>query len=80
MKKLIKGQFWVLLVGTVFAWANFVYELVLWIGGKMNPIACNPLVKSGTPNPFLTPCFYGALMFLAAFVLSWLIKKRSDKV
>lgn len=78
MQKLITVQFWVLLIGTIFAWANFIYEFVVWLGGKTSPIACNPLVgeAEGVVNPFLTPCFYGAIMFLVAFILVVIIKKK----
>ncbi len=67
MKKIINAQFWVLLAGTLFAWGNFTVELVAWMGKVSNPIGCT--AGSGV-NPFLTPCFYGAVFFTVAFVLS----------
>ena len=72
MKKLIKTQFWLLLLGTLFAWGNFSYEMIGWLRGMECTTGC-----ASAPNPFLTPCFYGALFFLAAFVLNVMILKKS---
>lgn len=72
MQKIIKIQFWVLLVGTVFAWVNFMVELMDWI----NKRECSTGCAVGLVNPFLTPCFYGAIFFLAAFLLSALLIKK----
>jgi hypothetical protein len=76
MKKIITIQFYVLLLGTLFAWANFAYELKNWLNNQANPLGCVP----GITNPFLTPCFYGALFFTLAFVLSVILLKKSKKV
>lgn len=69
MKSLIIAQFVVLLCGVLFAWGNFGYELYNWLHNK----ACATGCSVGLVNPFLTPCFYGALFFTIAFVLSCLI-------
>lgn len=66
MKKIIKIQFGVLCLGTVFAWTNFIIELVDWLNKK----ACTTGCTVGLVNPFKTPCFFGALFFLLAFSLS----------
>lgn len=67
MKKVILSQFFVLLVGTVFAWTNFIAELFSWLNDK----ACTTGCAAGKiANPFLTPCFYGAIFFTLAFLLS----------
>lgn len=71
-KKLVRAQFYVLLLGTLFAWTNFVIELVNWLNKKACTLGC----AAGLVNPFLTPCFYGALFFLLAFLLSVAIMKR----
>lgn len=68
-EKLIKAQFGVLLLGTVFAWGNFGNELVKWLSHDSNNFACT----AGVTNPFMTPCFYGALFFTLAFALSALL-------
>lgn len=72
MQKIIKIQFWVLLLGTIFAWGNFGVELVDWINNR----ECSTGCAVGLVNPFLTPCFYGAIFFLIAFVLSLMILKK----
>jgi hypothetical protein len=75
MKKIINELFIILLIGTIFAWANFIYEFVVWIGGKANVFSCLP----NSVNPFLTPCFYGALMFSIAFILTIILKRKYKK-
>ena len=65
-------QFWLLLLGTVFAWGNFIVELIDWINGR----ACTTGCATGLVNPFLTPCFYGAAFFLIAFVLNIMMVKK----
>ena len=72
MKKLIKTQFYVLLLGTLFAWGNFGWELKIWLADKTSELGCTP----GINNPFLTPCFFGALFFTIAFLLSCKIVKK----
>jgi hypothetical protein len=56
----------VLLLGTLFAWGNFILELNAWIKNTSCPTGC----VVGVVNPFYTPCFYGAIFFTIAFVLS----------
>lgn len=73
VKKIIIGQFWILLLGTLFAWGNFVYELVNWLQGKACITGCVP-----EANPFLTPCFYGAIFFTIAFILSVILFRSKD--
>jgi hypothetical protein len=75
MKKLVVSQFILLLGGLIFAWTNFTIELVDWLNKK----ACTTGCSVGLKNPFLTPCFYGALGFLAAFILSVLILRKLHK-
>jgi hypothetical protein len=73
MKKIILIQFIVLLIGTLFAWFNFVQELINWLQKR----ACTTGCAIGLSNPFLTPCFYGAIFFTIAFVLSVILLKKS---
>lgn len=77
MKKIVVSQFVVLLLGTLFAWANFSYELYNFLNNKPCDIGC--LASPEVVNPFLTPCFYGALFFLIAFVHSVLLLKKVKK-
>lgn len=78
MKKIIMAQFVVLLLGTIFAWGNFILELVAWLNQKPCLTGCS--VGEGLVNPFLTPCFYGALFFLVAFILSSVILKKVNNL
>lgn len=68
MKKIIYAQFIVLLVGTVFAWTNFTNELFAWLNDKPCETGCS--ATNAVINPFLTPCFYGAVFFAIALLLS----------
>lgn len=75
--KLFWIQFGVLLAGTLFAWGNFTIELIDWV----NKRSCSTGCAIGVVNPFLTPCFYGACVFLLAFVLHvFLIVSNTRKV
>lgn len=78
MKKVIISQFIILLVGTVFAWGNFFYELYLFWQKRACTTGCyaaaGPLV-----NPFFTPCFYGAIFFAVAFILSIVLLRSQLK-
>lgn len=73
MKKIILSQFIVLLAGTLFAWFNFATELMDW----MEKRACSTGCAAGLVNPFTAPCFYGAIFFTIAFVLSAMILNKS---
>lgn len=72
MQKLLKTQFFILLAGTLFAWTNFGIELNKWLQDRSSTVGCTP----GITNPFLTPCFYGAVIFLTAFIVSIFILKK----
>jgi hypothetical protein len=75
MKKVIKAQFIVLLIGTIFAWGNFAWELINWLNSRNCATGC----AAPSTNPFLTPCFYGALFFTAAFILSVVLFRGTKK-
>jgi hypothetical protein len=76
MKKLIWIQFFVLLAGTLFAWTNFTIEMIDFL----NKRACSTGCVVGVVNPLLTPCFYGAIVFTIAFVLSAMILKKMKNI
>lgn len=75
MKKIILAQFIILLAGTIFAWINFTIEMIDWLNKRTCTLGCAP----GVTNPFLTPCFYGAIFFLIAFILSSMMLKNIHK-
>ncbi|HRY63601.1 MAG TPA: hypothetical protein P5267_03315 [Patescibacteria group bacterium] len=76
MKKFLTAQFVVLLCGTVFAWFNFGRELYAWVDNRTCTLGC----PGNATNPFLTPCFGGAIFFTIAFVLSIIILKKAKAV
>jgi hypothetical protein len=75
VKKLVIVEFFILLIGTLFAWSNFGYELYSWLNNQECTLGC----AQGLVNPFLTPCFYGACFFTLAFVLSAVMLKKVGK-
>ena len=75
MKNVLVSQFIILLAGTLFAWGNFGYELYNWLNtGKQ--IGC----AVGATNPFFTPCFFGAIFFTLAFILSIVSLKKFNRL
>jgi len=75
MKKIIWWQFVVLLIGTLFAWGNFGYELYSWLETG----SCQTGCSANVTNPFFTPCFFGALFFTLALILSIISLKKINK-
>ncbi len=75
MDKLYKFQPLVLLSGTIFAWATVYTDFARFYKfyGTITRIQ-NCVI----PNPVTTPCFYGAIAFLIAFVWSLFILKRTE--
>jgi hypothetical protein len=71
MDTLLLVQLIVLAAGTIFAWGNFIREFVAWRRKTTCADGCAPGV-----NPFLTPCFYGAIFFTIALVLHYFIMRR----
>ncbi len=83
MKKVIYAQFFVLFIGVVFSWTNFINELFSWLNNQPCETGCS--ASGALVNPFLTPCFYGAIFFTLAFLLSLVMlflgrDKKSDDV
>lgn len=75
MRKLLLAEFVVLLGGTIFAWYNFALEFVNWTNGKVCTTGCSVDLT----NPFLSKCFFGAVFFTIALILSMImLKKKTD--
>lgn len=68
---------WLLFAGTIFAWSNFGYEMYKFYQPHTEPL----LSCSGTlaKHPIYTPCFTGAIIYLAAFIISLIIIKALKK-
>ena len=63
-----RGLVWLLAAGTVFAWGNFAYEVIRYLSAQKAASAFSCPPGEAGANPLLAPCFYGALVFLAALV------------
>jgi len=81
MNKIIWTQFWILLLGALFAWGNFILEVIDWqsqqvcypcTGAQCPEVSCPVLL-----NLFVTPCFWGAVFFTLAFILSVILVKNN---
>ncbi|MDD4289920.1 MAG: hypothetical protein PHH83_01430 [Patescibacteria group bacterium] len=87
MRKLIVIEFIILLCGTIFAWGNFIFELISYINNKPCKTGCSAnfnqffeVEQTQTlTNPFLTSCFYGAIFFTIALFIIILILKKYKK-
>jgi len=75
MTKIALAQIIILLAGNLFAWFNFFRELNNWLQGR----ACTTGCAAGLVNPFLTPCFYGAMVFAIALVVSIIMLRKVNK-
>lgn len=68
-----RGLNWLLSAGTVFAWGNFAYEVYRFSQPQASASAFSCPKEAVVVHPLMTPCFYGALIYLAAFVVSMFI-------
>jgi hypothetical protein len=63
--------------GTAFAWSNFgilMYRFYTALPGQ--GVGCSGVPAS---SPFLTPCFYGSMLFLVALIISIIIRTKERK-
>jgi hypothetical protein len=75
-----RGLHWLLVAGTVFAWSNFAYEVYRFSqpGAAVSAYSCPK--DEAVVHPLLTPCFYGALIYLAAFTVSlFILRARASR-
>lgn len=68
-----RGLNWLLAAGTVFAWSNLAYEVFLYSQQRPASAFSCPPPGEAVVHPLMTPCFYGALIFLTALAISLLI-------
>ncbi|MFA4937165.1 MAG: hypothetical protein WC575_02675 [Patescibacteria group bacterium] len=72
-----KRLVWLLIASTLFAWGNFSYTLYkFWLSHGEPTIGCSGQLVT---NPFITPCFIGAAIFLVALIVGWWIKRILGK-
>ena len=70
-----RGLQLLLAAGTVFAWGNFTYEVYRVMQSQPAASAFSCPAGEIAVNPLMTPCFYGALIFLTTLVVSILITR-----
>lgn len=68
-----RGLRWLLTAATVFAWGNFAYEVYRFSQPQpaASAFSCPP--GEALVHPLMTPCFYGALIYLSALVVAMLV-------
>lgn len=72
-----KYLFWFLIAGTIFAWYNVTKLLITFYSTAPGPkIGCS---GQALVNPYTTPCFIGASIFLLALIVSGVILYRLRK-
>ena len=72
-----KYLFWFMIGGTIFAWGNFIPQLIEFVRADMQPIlGCSGQV---TTNPFTTACFIGSAIFLLALIISFIVYRLGKK-
>lgn len=78
LKRKMTELFYLLIAGTIFAWGNFLWEVYKFYCIP-NPvkISCSGL---STESVFNTPCFYGALIYLLAFITIYFYRKDSQQI
>lgn len=64
---------WLLVASVLFAWGNFAYVLYKFYSPKADHTGCSGVYVS---TPFLTPCFFGSVIFLIALVVGILLLRR----
>ncbi|MFA6982192.1 MAG: hypothetical protein WC243_04190 [Patescibacteria group bacterium] len=71
-----KGLRTLLIAGTIFAWSNFGFEAYkFYASSSVEKTSCSGVT---TQNVFLTPCFYGSVIYLTALIVSLLIAKKTS--
>jgi hypothetical protein len=68
-----RGLRWLLSAATVFAWGNFAYEVYRFSQPQASASAFSCPKEEAVVHPLMTPCFYGALIYLSALVVSMLV-------
>lgn len=65
---------WLLVAGVLFAWGNVAYVVYNFYTPQGTKTGCSGLATS---NPFTTPCFIGAVIYLLALLVSlWVLRRE----
>jgi hypothetical protein len=70
-----RGLHWLLAAGTVFAWGNFAFEVYRYLQPQPAPSAFSCPPGEAVVHPLATSCFYGALIYLTALLVSAAIRR-----
>lgn len=73
-----RGLNWLLTAGTVFAWGNFAVEVYRFTQPQPSVSAFSCPKEEAMVHPLMTPCFYGALIYLAALAVSMFILRSRE--
>lgn len=65
-----------LIASSIFAWGNWTWGIIQYYVFKSDSFTCS---GASVNNPFITPCFIGALFFTSALVHFTLISKKTTK-
>lgn len=70
---------YLIIASVLFAWSNFIFILAKFLMRPKGSIAigCSGQVMT---NPFNTPCFIGAAIFLVALVVVFLVRFKGKQV
>lgn len=75
-----RGLNWLLTAGTVFAWGNFAYEVYRFSQPQPAASAFSCPKDVAAVHPLMTACFYGAMIYLAALVVSmFILRSRASR-
>jgi hypothetical protein len=72
------GLHGLLIAATVFAWGNFAYEVYRYLQPHPAPGAFSCPTGEAVAHPLATPCFYGAMIYLCALLVSFAIRRSRN--
>jgi hypothetical protein len=72
-KKGEKYFLFLMIFSVIFAWSNFAVELK---GVEAKPGAVIAPCPAGGKNPFLSPCFFGSILFTLSLVTTWILRAK----
>lgn len=68
---------WFLVAGNLFAWTNAISQIVrFYLAAPGEGVNCSGVLIT---NPFATPCFYGASLFLLSLAVAFLAFRFAEK-
>ena len=75
-KKTEKYFLYFMIASVIFAWSNFIIELIGVTPPEGSLIAPCPATAS---SPFLSACFFGSILFSFSLITTYLIVKKHNK-